>query len=407
MASAALSSRPLAIRLSIVMTISSRLICSLLASPRTLPSGNWTGRLAASLRDNRAECKFVIAAAEPARGRQCAEDRPVRRELLVGPRRDQGAGALVRQLGGQSRARPMADEAGIDFLLPIGRWKGYGGDTDYQGATLETVTWATGLLPRPSASPCSARCTRRCFIRSSPPSRWSPPITSARAASASTSSSAGTRASSRCSASSSATTTARYEYAQEWIDAIKLAGVRQRGFRFRRRSSSSSRSVRAKPKPYGGTRPLIMNAGASPAGRAFAMRNCDAFFTAGRSRVSVEETAQRVAGGEGRGARRTAASIERVHGRRRHLPADQKEAEEYYHHAMVEKADWGAVDGMLGDQATSRRRPSARRSSCASAASTPTASAACRSSAIPDHIARQCRAQPRRPDAASRVSLVN
>ena len=40
----------------------------------------------------------------------------------------------------------MADAAGLDFLLPIGRWKGYGGDTDYQGATLETITWATGLL---------------------------------------------------------------------------------------------------------------------------------------------------------------------------------------------------------------------------------------------------------------------
>src|SRR5205814_2551412 len=40
----------------------------------------------------------------------------------------------------------MADEAGIDFMLPIGRWKGYGGDTGYQEATLETVTWACGLL---------------------------------------------------------------------------------------------------------------------------------------------------------------------------------------------------------------------------------------------------------------------
>jgi len=40
----------------------------------------------------------------------------------------------------------MADQAGIDFLLPIGRWKGYGGVTDYQGTTLETVTWATALL---------------------------------------------------------------------------------------------------------------------------------------------------------------------------------------------------------------------------------------------------------------------
>ena len=40
----------------------------------------------------------------------------------------------------------IADEAGIDFLLPIGRWKGYGGDSDFHGTTLETVTWACGLL---------------------------------------------------------------------------------------------------------------------------------------------------------------------------------------------------------------------------------------------------------------------
>ncbi len=40
----------------------------------------------------------------------------------------------------------MADDVGIDFMLPIKRGKGYGGDTDYQGSRLETVTWACGLL---------------------------------------------------------------------------------------------------------------------------------------------------------------------------------------------------------------------------------------------------------------------
>src|SRR6476620_7049543 len=40
----------------------------------------------------------------------------------------------------------MADAAGLDFLLPIARWEGYGGDTDYPGATLATLTWASGLL---------------------------------------------------------------------------------------------------------------------------------------------------------------------------------------------------------------------------------------------------------------------
>ena len=40
----------------------------------------------------------------------------------------------------------MADRAGIDFMLPIARWKGYGGDTDFHGTTLETMSWACGLL---------------------------------------------------------------------------------------------------------------------------------------------------------------------------------------------------------------------------------------------------------------------
>ncbi len=40
----------------------------------------------------------------------------------------------------------LADEAGLDFMLPIARWKGYGGETDFHGCTLETITWAVGLL---------------------------------------------------------------------------------------------------------------------------------------------------------------------------------------------------------------------------------------------------------------------
>src|ERR1700722_7022922 len=44
------------------------------------------------------------------------------------------------------RPVPLVDGAGMAFMLPIGRWKGYGGDTDYQGAAYETITWASGLL---------------------------------------------------------------------------------------------------------------------------------------------------------------------------------------------------------------------------------------------------------------------
>ena len=54
------------------------------------------------------------------------------------------------------------------------------------------------------------------------------------------------------------------------------------------------KGIRGKPKPCGGSRPVIMNAGASPVGQAFAIRNCDAFFLQA-SRTSLDETAQKVA----------------------------------------------------------------------------------------------------------------
>src|SRR5258708_1404506 len=44
------------------------------------------------------------------------------------------------------RLARMADDCGIDFMLPIARWKGYGGATDFHGTPLETITWASGLL---------------------------------------------------------------------------------------------------------------------------------------------------------------------------------------------------------------------------------------------------------------------
>ena len=45
----------------------------------------------------------------------------------------------------------VLDNAGIEFVLPIARWAGYGGSTDFQGSSLETVTWATGILAKTKA----------------------------------------------------------------------------------------------------------------------------------------------------------------------------------------------------------------------------------------------------------------
>src|SRR5262249_41460403 len=107
------------------------------------------------------------------------------------------------------------------------------------------------------------------------------------------------------------------------------------------------KGVRAFPKPYGETRPIIMNAGSSATGQAFALRNCDAFFTAtSDSRSSIEANAQKVEAIKNQ-ARGYGREIEVYTVGQVICRPSQKEADDYYRHAIIDNADWGAVDQML------------------------------------------------------------
>jgi alkanesulfonate monooxygenase SsuD/methylene tetrahydromethanopterin reductase-like flavin-dependent oxidoreductase (luciferase family) len=110
------------------------------------------------------------------------------------------------------------------------------------------------------------------------------------------------------------------------------------------------KAARAWPKPFGGTRPLMMNAGSSGVGQAFAVRNCDAFFVATQgSRKSLAGNAAKVAE-----VRAEAQSYNReievfTVGQVICRPT-QKQADDYYQHAIIDNADWGAIDGMLANK---------------------------------------------------------
>lgn len=238
----------------------------------------------------------------------------------------------------------MADDAGIDFMLPIGRWKGYGGETDYQGATLETITWATALLAR----------TRRMTVFGTVHAPLFHPLIAAKEMVT-----ADLVAEGRFGLNivvgwnedefamfgvAQRDHETRYTYAQEWLDAIKQAWSRQDTFDFNGQFFKLQ-GVRAFPKPYGGSRPVIMNAGISPTGQAFAVRNCDAFFMQA-SRVSVDETQNRVAG---------VKALAHADGRDIDIYTvgvvtcrpTCGEAEDYHRHCVVDEADWSAVDAIL------------------------------------------------------------
>jgi FMNH2-dependent dimethyl sulfone monooxygenase len=138
---------------------------------------------------------------------------------------------------------------------------------------------------------------------------------------------------------------ARYDFAQEWLDVLKMIWSPKEDFDFDGRYLKL-KGIRAKPKPVGGTRPLIMNAGASPTGRAFAVKNCDAFFMQA-SRTSITETAELV---------QKAKDLGRQHGQEIGVYSvgvvtcrpSQKEAEDYYRHVIIDNADYSAIDLILG-----------------------------------------------------------
>ena len=239
----------------------------------------------------------------------------------------------------------MADEAGIEFMLPIGRWKGYGGDTDYQGETFETVTWACGLLAQ----------TKRLTVFGTVHAPLIAPLIAAKEFVTADHIGDGrfglnvvcgwNEGEFEMFGATLRDHESRYEYAQEWLDVIKLAWSAQDDFDFDGRFIKLSR-VRAKPKPYGGSRPLVMNAGASATGQAFALRNCDALFSHVSYGLSLEETTAYV---------KDIKAAARPGGREIDVYTvgvvtcrpTMRKAEEYWRHCIVDNADWAAVDNIL------------------------------------------------------------
>jgi FMNH2-dependent dimethyl sulfone monooxygenase len=255
----------------------------------------------------------------------------------------------------------MAEEYGLDFLLPIGRWKGYGGQTDHQGETLETITWASALLARTQHITVFATVHTPLFH---------PIVAAKQMVTADLVGSGRFGLNVVCGSNPDEFEMLglelrdhdkRYEYGQDWIDAVKMIWERDEPFDFVTEYFHMSKVI-GKPKPYGGSRPIVMNAGASSVGRAFAIRNCDAYFTgvrlasvdaSGRFIPAIEDAAEQV-----RAIRLLASEIDRrvgVYTRGEVVcRATQREADEYYHYAVEESADWGAIDHRLG-----RRGPAA------------------------------------------------
>jgi alkanesulfonate monooxygenase SsuD/methylene tetrahydromethanopterin reductase-like flavin-dependent oxidoreductase (luciferase family) len=240
------------------------------------------------------------------------------------------------------RLARMADEAGIDLLLPIGRWRGYGGATNFEGSTWETITWACGLLAN----------TKRISVFGTVHAPLVHPVFAAKQFVTADHIGQGrfglnivcgwNQDEFDMFGVEQREHDDRYEYGSEWIEAITRMWETSGQFDYDG-TYLHLRGVEAEPKPYGRTRPLVMNAGSSPAGRAFGVANCDVLF---RPLRTLEDIAQDVVD-------TTAAA--RAVGREVGIYANgymvcrptQKEAEDYHHYYAEENGDWEAVERLM------------------------------------------------------------
>lgn len=243
------------------------------------------------------------------------------------------------------RLARMADEAGIDFLLPIGRWKGYGGETEYQGETWETIAWATGLLAATSRITVFATVHAPLFH---------PAIAAKQFVTADHIGEGRFGVNIVCGwnegefrmfGATRHEHDARYEQGQEWIDIIRAIWDSEDEFDFDG-TFFHMEGVRSRPGPYRGSHPVTMNAGASPAGKAFAVRNCDALFNTPVGADRLDVLAASVKETNALAAQHDRALDVYSVGVITCRPT-MKEAEEYHRHCIVDEADWSAVDNIL------------------------------------------------------------
>ncbi len=238
----------------------------------------------------------------------------------------------------------LADDAGFDFLLPIGRWKGYGGPTNFQGVTYETVTWATGLLA----------VTKRINVFGTVHAPLFNPMVAAKQMVTADHVGHGRFALNivvgwnepefQMSGIRQREHGERYDFAEEWISAIKQMWSEDKPFDFHS-AFLDLHSVVSEPKPDGRTAPFIMNAGSSDAGKAFAMRHCNGFFTSFREH-DVKKSADFVARYKA-DARALGRDIDVFTQGHVVCRPTRKEAEDYFHYFTTEGADFEAVEEIL------------------------------------------------------------
>lgn len=230
-----------------------------------------------------------------------------------------------------------ADRAGIEFILPIARWKGFGGETDARGRSFETLTHGAAL----------AALTTRIAVFATVHAPLVHPVFAAKAMATIDHVSGGRAGLNIVCGWNQAEfdmfgvgqADDRYAQGLEWYEVF--AGVLAGGAPFDYDGRYFKlKGVVGAPSSLQRPRPVTMSAAFSPPGRDFAARTSDFLFT---TFAEIESGARHIADIRARAAAvgRTLGVFTTCHVVCRDT---QEEADRYYEHYAVTHADTGAVD---------------------------------------------------------------
>ncbi len=238
----------------------------------------------------------------------------------------------------------MADQAGFEVLLPVARWKGYGGETNFNNRTFETFNWAAAV---------SAITDYSCIFSTAHVPLIHPVAAAKQCATIDHISGGRFGFNVVCGwfknefemfGAAWKEHEVRYEYATEWLKFVRQIWTTEGEFDFNGQWFTS-KAVWSEPKPIQKPMPPVMNAGGSPAGQKFAATQSDMNF------VLLKERDKE--GGK--------AQMSHLKGMAKEAGRDiqvwihayivcretEKEARDYAEHYIVEKGDYVAVNNLL------------------------------------------------------------
>ena len=171
----------------------------------------------------------------------------------------------------------LADEMEFEALVPVGRWKGFGGVTNFNGPGFETFSWAAGV----------GALTKNSTVFATSHVLTVHPIMAAKQATTIDHITGGRfalnvvtgwhRPEMEMFGAPLMEHDARYGLAVEWLEVIKRLWTAQEEFDYEGKHFKISKGY-LEPKPLQKPFPAVMNAGHSETGREYAAKYCDVAF---------------------------------------------------------------------------------------------------------------------------------